>query len=131
MISASGPVQTLATRPYSRIAEPLYRCTTGLFSTTSFGRGTAAQTLDCFKQLTAVADGRDTQILEVFRRQFRQDSRVNFVLAESRAVPGDLKGDPCAFDASDLPAFSKQRSELGLLKGRSVKTIAQPFGGWT
>jgi hypothetical protein len=27
------------------------------------------------------------------------------------AVPGDLKGDPCAFDASDQPTLRKQRSD--------------------
>ena len=38
------------------------------------------------------------------------------------AVPGDLKGDPCAFDASDLPALSKQRSDEG---GKSPDMAAE------
>ena len=29
------------------------------------------------------------------------------------AIRRDLRGDPCAFDASDLPALSKQRSDEG------------------
>jgi hypothetical protein len=58
----------------------------GIFGCESRGRRAAAQNLDCLKQLTAVSNSRYTQILEVFRRQFWQDSRVYFVFAERRLV---------------------------------------------
>jgi hypothetical protein len=41
-----------------------------------------AQVRDCLKQLTAVPDSLNPQVFEVLRRQFRQDSCVNFVVAE-------------------------------------------------
>jgi hypothetical protein len=40
----------------------------------------------CLKQLAAIPDSRNPQILEVFCRQIWQDGRVNFVLAECRLV---------------------------------------------
>jgi len=60
-----------------------------------------AQKLDCLKQLTAVSDSRYTQILEVFRRQFWQDSRVNLVLSERRLVFFEAKAPQLTPDVHD------------------------------
>ena len=51
--------------------------------------------------------------------------RVGKFLVAMGAVRRDLKGDPCAFDTSDLPAFSKQRSDDG---GESPEMAAEDAG---
>ena len=67
----------------------------------------SAQGGDGVKQLTPVADDTDAQILQVLRRQVRQDRLIDLVLAESGLVPFEAKAPQLTVDV--------QFSTLGLL----------------